>query len=489
MSPKGLLWADSEGYQRRLEKSSLALIAVQRVLAADGKIAGGVNEFLRLYEWVAGAAPKHFTQVWSDPSAYFWVRRAMHFLAACRGEPLGTVEREYCEELNLDSPAQALEYHLHDFKRFVLGLAIVAGSDVAFDELYAAALPMAIPGTSYVLCGEGIAYVAGLSRGAVQVRDPHRELSVANAGDLRDRGPHLERCPFIERDEVGVYLNPAMFRLPGLGIPREWSKLPLAFQVEHAPLVKEALEAVRKFQPMTFEHLAAGLHTIALKPHDDTFINVTVSELPGAFVCTVPADPYVLASSFIHEFHHNTLFALEERGPFFASSEEDEIEGENHYSPWVETLRPLHGILHAVYVFIPVYRFWSAALRDGSLNESRAGFAREQLARIPVQLQIGINQLRRHAKLTPYGAEIVDTLAAETAEVRDDARVLGMTPATPAMGLTRGGEMRPLIRAGRRMTVGDMLLEHLDTCDTLGECSAERAELARGESLTDSCLH
>ena len=98
------------------------------------------------------------------------------------------------------------------------------------------------------------------------------------------------------------------------------------------------------------------------------FVNVSASELPGAFVCTVPADLYVLAGSFIHEFHHNTLFGIEERGPFFDMSEEDVVEGENHYSPWVETLRPLHGILHAVYVFLPVFRYWSAALRDGSLG-------------------------------------------------------------------------------------------------------------------------
>ena len=484
MSPKDLLWADSEGYQRRLEKSGLALIAVQRVVAADRKLVSGSDEFLRLYDWIASADPKHFTQVWSDPSAYFWVRRAIHFLAACRGEPLGTTEREYCEELSLDSPAEALEHHLRDFKRFALALAIVAETNIAFDEPYAASLPTAIPGTPFVLCGDGTASVAGFSKGTVQLRNPHRELSLANAGNRGDGSAHLEQCPFIESDEVGVYLNPAMFRLPGLGIPREWATLPLAFQFEHSHLVGSALDAVRRFQPMTFAQMAAGLHTIALKPEDATFINVTASELPGAFVCTVPADAYVLASSFIHEFHHNTLFALEERSPFFDASEEDAIEGENHYSPWVDTLRPLHGILHAVHVFLPVYRYWSAALREGSLNQSRTMFAREQIARIPLQLEMGINQLRRHARLTPWGVEILDALAAEAAEVRDESRALGITLQTPAMGLTRSGEMRALLRGGRNVTVGEMLLQHLDASDTLGECAAEKAEITRASIRT-----
>jgi HEXXH motif-containing protein len=122
-----------------------------------------------------------------------------------------------------------------------------------------------------------------------------------------------------------------------------------------------------------------------------------------------------------HTWRHNTLFGIEERGPFFEMSEEDAVEGENHYSPWVETLRPLHGILQAVLRILPVFRYWSAVLRESSLGESQLGFAREQMARIPVQLQMGINQLRRHAKLTPLGAEIVEALAFEAAEVRQES--------------------------------------------------------------------
>jgi hypothetical protein len=275
-----------------------------------------------------------------------------------------------------------------------------------------------------------------------------------------------------------VLLNPATFYIPGIGIPNRWTQLPLAFQFEHAGLVSEALSAIRRFQPWTFSHLAAGLHTIALKPYDETLVNVTASELPGAFVCTVPSDPYALASSFIHEFHHNTLFGIEEQGRFFEASEQDEIEGENHYSPWVETLRPLHGILHAVYVFIPVFRYWSAILRDGSIGERRLALAREQLAQIPAQLQIGVNQLRRHAKFTPFGATLMDELAAEAKEAQAEVRTMGITLKTPVVGVSISGALRPLVRAGRQVTVGEILLEHLDASDVLGECAAEKALLA-----------
>jgi HEXXH motif-containing protein len=477
MSPKELLWADSEGYQRRLEKSGIALIAVQRTLASQPHQVRGSEEFLRLFEWVANADPTHFTQVWRDPTAYFWVRRAVHFLASLRGEPLGTAERDYCADIGIDDPKDALEHHLREFKRFALGLAIVAGAEVTFEEPYAVQLPMAIPGTSYVLVGDTDATISGFAHGAIQLRDPACALVISDAGSAAHKGPHLELCPTMHCGEVRALLNSAMFRLPGLGIPRDWASMPLAFQFQHAPLVIDALEAIRRYQPWTFTHLAAGLHTIALKPEDDTFINVTVSELPGAFVCTVPADAYVLASTFIHEFHHNTLFAIEERGPFFEVSEEDVIEGENHYSPWVDTLRPLHGILHAVFVFQPVFRYWSAAIREGSLSEWRLGFARDQISRIPVQLEMGINQLRRHAKLTPRGKEIVDALAAETAELRQESRALGATLQNPLVGVTRRGVLSHLVRNGRPVTVRESLLEHLAASDINGECVAERADI------------
>src|ERR1700686_1696087 len=143
MSPRELLWADSEVYHRRLEKSGIALIAVARALSADRELIAGIDqplidEFIRLYEWVARAEPDHFTQVWRDPGAYFWIRRAVHFLASCRGEPLGTVERDYCDEVGIerDNPREGLAHHLREFKPFALALGIVAGKDITFAEPY-----------------------------------------------------------------------------------------------------------------------------------------------------------------------------------------------------------------------------------------------------------------------------------------------------------------------------------------------------------------
>jgi len=91
VNPTELLWTDTGVYRRRLEKSAAALIAVERSLRTEPHRVPGAGEFLELYEWLSRAEPECFTQVWSDPAAYYWVRRTVHFLAAIHGASLGNL--------------------------------------------------------------------------------------------------------------------------------------------------------------------------------------------------------------------------------------------------------------------------------------------------------------------------------------------------------------------------------------------------------------
>jgi len=82
---------------------------------------------------------------------------------------------------------------------------------------------------------------------------------------------------------------------------------------------------------------------------------------------------------------------------------------------------------------------------------------------------------------------LVDALAAEAKEAQTEARAMGITLKTPVIGVTTSGALRPLLRAGRQVTVGETLLEHLEASDVLGECAAEKAMLTaemNGSELT-----
>jgi len=459
-----LLWTDTGVYRRRLEKSAAALIAVQRSLRSESHRVRGADEFLKLYEWLARADAECFTRVWADPVAYYWVRRTVHFLAAIHGAPLGTLEKSYCAEVGASGPIEALRIHLGEFKRFVLAAAMISGTDVVFTEPYVATIPLSLPGTGLNLTGSGTVSIRGLCRGKIDADDPQ-----------------IVNCPTVEVGGFRLTLNPILFNLPGVGFGGEWTILPLEFQARHSELVTETLSAIARLQPETFSHFGQAIRTVALKPaREGNFGSISSSELPGAFVCSVPCDSYELAATFIHEFHHNRLYYLEETGPFFEPATEDEFEGENHYSPWRETLRPLHGLLHALYVYLPVFRFWVAAVREGGLIGARLAYAKDQLGRIPFQLRVGVNQLRRHAKFTPFGAMLFEQMARETTDSELEAGTLGVTLATAAMSLRAGGIFRPTMREGdsRQMTIGETLLAHLERSDIRGECAEERLLLA-----------
>jgi len=467
VNPTDLLWTDTGVYRRRLEKSAAALIAVERSLRSDTRGIPGADEFLELYEWLARASPECFTQVWSDPGAYYWVRRTVHFLAAIHGAPIGNLEQAYCAEVGASGPRDALKIHLGEFKRFVLAAAMISGTDISFGDPYLASTPLALAGTGRNLAGSGKVTIRGFRQGRI---------------DAIGEALQVDTCPTVEVGGFRLTLNPRLFNLPGLGFGGEWTMLPLEFQAQNSELVTEALSAIARLEPATFSHFGQAIRAVALKPtRDGNFGSISSSELPGAFVCSVPCDSYELAATFIHEFHHNRLYFIEETGPFFELAEEDAIDGENHYSPWRDTLRPLHGLLHALYVYIPVFRFWAAAIREGGLNGPRLAYAKDQLGRIPFQLQIGVNQLRRHARFTSFGSMLFEQMARETADAEMEARALGVTLGTPAMSLRAGGIFRPTTHHGdsRQLTIGETLLSHLERSDIRGECSEEKSLLIR----------
>jgi len=112
-----------------------------------------------------------------------------------------------------------------------------------------------------------------------------------------------------------------------------------------------------------------------------------------------------LAESILHECMHLQLTLIEERAPLIAT------DSEHHFSPWRQTLRPTHGVLHALYVFRVIQEFFNALLVSVSLCEDEHLHIQRRLKDIEIEVgQTG--DLSSSRDLTPAGRALVERLQA-----------------------------------------------------------------------------
>jgi uncharacterized protein len=125
-------------------------------------------------------------------------------------------------------------------------------------------------------------------------------------------------------------------------------------------IVADALNIVEAWRPA----LARELRTICSavqfvrdpSAHPDKIVSFSDNSVPGALYVSIRQsggliDAYDLADSLIHEYRHQKLYLFERR---HATTHP----GSLVVSPWREDLRPASGLLHAIFVFVELRRFW-----------------------------------------------------------------------------------------------------------------------------------
>lgn len=172
------------------------------------------------------------------------------------------------------------------------------------------------------------------------------------------------------RDETG-------FRT---GLADPWLRLPFGnaiyFEDEETaaiarPLVNEALQIIERWRPAMAREMRLACRAIQFVrdplAHTDKIVSFSDNSVPGALYVSVmqgndPIDAYDLADSLLHEHRHQKLYLLERRAPTVEST------AMMVTSPWREDLRPPSGLLHAVFVFIELQRFWIHVRDEGPIR-------------------------------------------------------------------------------------------------------------------------
>ena len=143
-----------------------------------------------------------------------------------------------------------------------------------------------------------------------------------------------------------------------------------------------------------------------LKPRDDDYdISHSDPQVPFSIFVSVPHrhrsnDVLRVAESIIHEAMHLQLTLIEHDLPLVDTS------ASTHFSPWRDTYRPPRGVLHALYVFRVIDRFFERLQTLSVLSVTEASYIKNR--REEIFRQIGeIGMFKEYPALTTLGSEFV----------------------------------------------------------------------------------
>ena len=203
-----------------------------------------------------------------------------------------------------------------------------------------------------------------------------------------------------------------------IGYDDEWLRKPfgagIVFEEEQIAsegrrIVEEALDIIDGWRPALGRELRSICSAVQFvrdpSAHPDKIVSFSDDSVPGAlFVSVIHGDrlidPYDLADSLVHEHRHQKLYLFERRYPTTAA-------GVTVVSPWREDLRPTSGLLHAVFVFVELRRFWENVRDRGPRRLHNRAIA--QLEDTECNLGQAFQTLRT-AELTVAGRRLADVL-------------------------------------------------------------------------------
>jgi HEXXH motif-containing protein len=133
----------------------------------------------------------------------------------------------------------------------------------------------------------------------------------------------------------------------------------------------------------------------------------TREDLTGVMFLSEAIDHVLLAEAVVHEFYHGILNSIMKTEPLYDETDSSET----FYSPWRDDPRPLRGLLHAIYVFSGVTRFYAASGRALARSE-HAETLRLRRSKLHQQLRYALAQVPAD-KLTLVGRQVIGEIASQ----------------------------------------------------------------------------
>lgn len=199
-------------------------------------------------------------------------------------------------------------------------------------------------------------------------------------------------------------------------------------------LVCQAMAIVKAWRPALASEMQVACTAIQFirDPSADPrkIVSFSDNSVPGALYVSISQgdrliDPYDLADSLIHEHRHQKLYLLERYSATVEHTSAQVV------SPWREDLRPPSGLLHAVFVFVELRRFWLHVREHGPIE--MISRAINQISDTDQHLQQAFETLKE-CPLTDVGQHLVEVLRVASTEGITTDEFAAYRPAVQPVG-------------------------------------------------------
>lgn len=472
----------------RIEHAAVAILGVvQHLETRDTKSLSALEQgFLKDFAFLSAQSPEVVSLIWNQPLAYLWSRMCYESAAAhfARQDIDHRLIAQFSTQTTTDH-SKRFEEALQHFGRFVLGAALLADTDYTLCNPAPVTLPFSIPAVNKVLFTSSLQEIVllGLEKQSLRISiDGEVQLvSIATQQGTKttQETVYWDHLPQVDFAGHSIVLDPfaVCFQTEASAAKSSYT-LGLEFQCQHQEILQKSLHCIKRAYPSFCTTALPAIRLISFKPLGaDNYTNVSDSLLPGALFLSSVENPYELADSIIHEQYHHQLFSLEELTALFIS--QSAAEDAFLYSPLRNDIRHARGVFHALFVSLPVIRYWLGVCPLGDISKKTRMYAQGKALRTMLQAHMLAEQLSSHASLSKEGAALLAELRQELLELEQTAQSLPeFQTDCPSYYCDAQGNIQPQMHhSGKQVYVREELASHLERYCPLEQKAAMREVL------------
>lgn len=189
------------------------------------------------------------------------------------------------------------------------------------------------------------------------------------------------------------------------------------------PRLLKALVLIKTADPTLYNHITENLDYIVPlakpgKENHPSFASALLKRTIFLSLDLLETSDYYLAECIIHEFSHCQLYKVQDT----ILLTNVDLTNRYYYSPWRTDPRHLLGLVHGIYVFSRVIKYYMQVLSSPESNANERFWVHERVALLVGQVLCAIRQVRED-EIAPAGSLLLRDISDEISAISDDMQV------------------------------------------------------------------